>query len=278
MQDYNKAMESVVRKVKAAKTSFGLGLRLAQKKYRNDLYALYAFCREVDDIADDSPSFGIAQNGLKEWRERIEKLFNDEQINNDICIALYPAIKDKRLNKQDLLDVIDGMEMDSVAIVAPNMKTLDDYCDKVASAVGRSFTRILGNSDDDSIKTAYHLGRAFQLTNILRDIYEDAQRGRLYLPRELLEKHELISKNEQIIDIQKIIFHKNLASVCKEISDIAEKHYEKSGTNELSVKLMKNYYKNILNQLRKKNWKDITRRESLSWLTKTKLLVTSSLS
>jgi len=270
---YKSAAEAVIKRVKSAKTSFELGLRILPKEKRIAMYALYAFCREVDDIADDSPSSEIAKKGLAEWQNKIEKLFGNNEIQDDICAVLYPAILEHGLQKQDLLDVIDGMEMDSVAIVAPDMKTLDEYCDKVASAVGRSFIRICGDSDEAAMKTAYHLGRAFQLTNILRDIYEDAQRGRLYLPRELLVKHNILKPEEQHIDIQKVIFNPKLPYVCKELSDIAEHHYEMTKTSQKSIRLMKTFYRNILYQLRQKNWQDITKKESLSKMKKIKLLI-----
>ena len=283
---YKSAIEAVIKRVKSAKTSFELGLRVLPKEQRIAMYTLYAFCREVDDIADDSLSSDIAKKGLAEWRNRIEKLFNNNKVQDDISIALYPAIIEYKLQKQDLLDVIDGMEMDSVAIVAPDIETLDEYCDKVASAVGRSFIRICGSSDDAAMNIAYHLGRAFQLTNILRDIYEDSQRGRLYLPKELLVKHHILQPEQEHIDIQKVIFHSELPNVCKELSNIAKHHYELTKISDLesskasqkSIRLMQIYYSTILDQLCQKNWQDITKRVSLSTMKKIRLLIMSMFS
>ena len=136
-----------------------------------------------------TPSAG---SGLREWRARIEAIYAGRPAPD--LRALAQAVRDFSLRKEDFLAVIDGMEMDAAQdIRAPDWATLDLYCDRVASAVGRLSVRVFGMGEQDGIALAHHLGRALQLTNILRDIDEDAEIGRLYLPQEELRKAGIVS-------------------------------------------------------------------------------------
>ncbi|CAM2147108.1 Presqualene diphosphate synthase [Pararobbsia alpina] len=169
----------------ASGSSFYAAMRILPRAQRDGMFEIYSFCRQVDDIADaDGPRDG-RQAALQQWRNDLD----------DVYAGLPPArlqplartIAEFSLDKADFLAVIDGMEMDVVStIVAPDLQTLDLYCDRVASAVGRLSVKIFGMKHDDGIALSHHLGRALQLTNILRDIDEDADIGRVYLPRETL--------------------------------------------------------------------------------------------
>jgi len=178
---YAEAIEQVKAQVVASRTSFGAGMAILPKDRREGMYALYGFCRVVDDIADESPSPDIAARGLQDWRVRIADVFKGKP-SCAITTALLPAIGKFGLIEKDFQEIIDGMEMDSEAIIAPDFATLDLYCDRVASAVGRVSVRIFGAAGHEGERVAHHLGRALQLTNVLRDLAEDAKRGRLYLP------------------------------------------------------------------------------------------------
>ncbi|HUW81033.1 MAG TPA: squalene/phytoene synthase family protein, partial [Acidocella sp.] len=172
--------------VKTSGTSFYHGMKILPAPRRDAMYAIYAFCRVVDDIADDEGALDARRAALDAWRARIGAVFLG-QTSDPITRALRTAVQTYDLREADFLAIIDGMEMDAGApIVAPTLETLDLYCDRVASAVGRLSVRIFGDSTAAAQDVAQALGRALQLTNILRDVGEDAARGRLYLPSEYL--------------------------------------------------------------------------------------------
>ena len=169
-------------------SSFYTAMRLMPKVEREAMFAIYAFCRLVDDIADDGTRTRPARAAaLAEWRKDIDALYAGKAAGQ--ASFLQGPVRAFGLRQADFLDVIDGMEMDVVAdIRAPDLATLGLYCDRVAVAVGRLSTRVFGMDEKPGDDLAHHLGRALQLTNILRDLDEDAAIGRLYLPRELLVK------------------------------------------------------------------------------------------
>ncbi len=268
---YNEAMADVRARVKASGTSFAAGMSILPIPRREAMYALYAFCREVDDIADDSPTKEIREKGLKLWHDRIQDLFKDGSYSDTISRALKESMDRFDLIEKDFQDIIDGMDMDAAKVIfAPPMDELDAYCDRVASAVGRVSVRIFGDSSDKAQIVAYHLGRALQLTNILRDLAEDVERGRVYLPKELLEKHNIITQNAD-----EVLAHKNLPAVCFDLSKVASEHFDKAAyaMDECNAhamrpaRIMGDYYGAILKRLIKKGWQDPKVRVSLPfWL------------
>ena len=170
-----------------AHSSFYYAMRILPEKQREGMFAVYGFCREVDDIADDRGPATAAERlaKLDQWRADIATMAAGRAPAR--LAALAEATRTYHLKREDFDAVIDGMAMDAERdIRAPDWATLDLYCDRVASAVGRLSVRIFGLPQDPGEMLAYHLGRALQLTNILRDIDEDASAGRLYLPREAL--------------------------------------------------------------------------------------------
>jgi presqualene diphosphate synthase len=179
-------IDQVEAMVRAAGTSFYRGMRVLPAERRAAMYAIYAFCRMVDDIADAPGAFEDKRRRLASWRARIDDVYagrSDEPVTR----VLAAAVPRFALRQGDFLAVIDGMQMDAeTAIVAPDLATLDLYCDRVAAAVGRLSVRAFGDSSEAADRVAYSLGRALQLTNVLRDLGEDAGLGRLYLPREWL--------------------------------------------------------------------------------------------
>jgi phytoene synthase len=177
------AVETIVR---AAGTSFYQGMRMLPPDRRHAMYAIYAFCRVVDDIADEEGSLEQKRIDLARWRDQIAGLYRNES-SDPVTRVLGAAVQAFKLRQQDFIDVIDGMQMDAeTVIVAPDLATLDLYCDRVAAAVGRLSVRAFGDASAAADRVANALGRALQLTNILRDLKEDADRGRLYLPLEYL--------------------------------------------------------------------------------------------
>ncbi len=174
---------------RSRKSSFYAAMRMLPRPRREAMYEIYAFCRAVDDIADDGGGPREARRAaLDSWRGEIAALFCAGARPRAGRDGLRQAILTYGLRQEDFRAVIDGMEMDvREDIVAPDLATLDLYCDRVASAVGRLSVRVFGVPETEAEALAHHLGRAFQLTNILRDLDEDAGLGRLYLPREALE-------------------------------------------------------------------------------------------
>lgn len=171
---------------RASGSSFYLAMRILPREQRQAMFEIYSFCRAVDDIADSDAPRPLRLEQLAQWRRDIDALYQGNMPPGREGLAR--AITQFVLRREDFLAVIDGMEMDAVEdIRAPGFATLDLYCDRVASAVGRLSVCIFGLEKDDGIKLAHHLGRALQTTNILRDLDEDAGMGRLYLPREALE-------------------------------------------------------------------------------------------
>jgi len=264
---YEEAIADVHRRVTASGTSFAAGMRVLPRHRREAMFALYAFCREVDDIADDAPTPQDRDEGLKMWHERIHDLFHNDEASDSISIALLPAIKRFGLVEGDFQDLINGMDMDArQAICAPTMEYLDTYCDHVASAVGRASVRIFGDSSPEAMRVAHHLGRALQLTNILRDLHEDAQRTRLYLPQELLTKHDIAMTQPQ--DVLK---HPNLPAACRDLAVEVRRHFTEADKAMRDcqwqamrpARVMRTYYGAIFNRLLKADWKNIEQRISL---------------
>ncbi len=219
------AISEVARRVRAASSSFYWAMRLMPTGRRRAMFALYAFCREVDDIADDpleTPARKVARLNL--WRRRIDRLFDRHQADDAITLVLKGAIRRFDLAREDFHAVIDGMEMDATGpMVAPDMATLDLYCDRVASAVGRLSVRIFGETGDLGRRIAHHQGRALQLANILRDVPEDAAQGRLYLPRELLEKHGVDGS-----DPRRVMAQPGFVPLWRELAAVADEHFART--------------------------------------------------
>jgi presqualene diphosphate synthase len=188
---------------RAAGSSFYLAMRILPPAQRQAMFEIYAFCRAVDDIADDPGERDQRLAQLAQWRRDIDTLYGDQPPARRRGLA--QATRQFGLGREDFLAVIDGMEMDVLAdIRAPELATLDLYCDRVASAVGRLSVKVFGLDAQSGRDLAHHLGRALQLTNILRDLDEDAAIGRLYLPREALadagisgsEPHAVLARPE----------------------------------------------------------------------------------
>lgn len=177
--------------VKNASSSFYWAMRILQKPKREAMFAVYAFCRAVDDVADGPIELSVKETALKRWAQEIDALY-DGKASFSIVQALRQPVRDFDLKREDFHAVIDGMLMDAHGpIVAPDAKTLDLYCDRVASAVGRLCVGIFGEPGANGQQVAYFQGRALQMTNILRDVGEDAQEGRLYLPKQTLHEFGL---------------------------------------------------------------------------------------
>jgi presqualene diphosphate synthase len=212
--------EAVRERVRAAGSSFFWAMRILPAPRRAAMYAIYAFCREVDDIADEPAPLEEKRAGLARWRAEIDALFAGRP-RHVVARALLAPVGAYGLRREDFLAMIDGMEMDAAAdIRAPSLGELDLYCARVASAVGHLSVRVFGDASPAADRVAEELGRALQLTNILRDLAEDAERGRLYLPHELLEKHGIFERAPVAV-----LRHPALPKVCRDLAEITRRHY-----------------------------------------------------
>ena len=240
----------------AGGSSFYLAMRILQREQRQAMFQIYSFCRAVDDIADGDMPRAQRLEHLSKWRRDIEDLY--ARRGPPRLERLAVAIDRFDLRMEDFLTVIDGVEMDASAdIRAPSFQQLDLYCDRVAGAVGRLSVRVFGMNDSEGQLLAHHLGRALQLTNILRDIDEDAQIGRLYLPLEAL----LLAKIGST-DPQTVISDPRIGQVCAVVAERARDHFAQAD-EIMSVcprhivrapKIMKEAYRQMLEAMIARGW------------------------
>src|SRR3954454_7043172 len=175
------------RKASASGSSFYYSFLFLPAPRRRAITALYAFCREVDDVVDETAEMQIAAAKLAWWRAEVANLYRGVP-QHPVTRALLPFIEDYSLAQQHLNEIIDGMEMDLTQTRYLDWAALERYCHRVAGVVGLLAARIFGYREERTLGYARDLGIAFQLTNIIRDVGEDARRGRIYLPQEDLAK------------------------------------------------------------------------------------------
>ncbi|WP_424138951.1 presqualene diphosphate synthase HpnD [Roseomonas chloroacetimidivorans] len=250
-------------KAKVTGSSFYIAMRLMPPAERAAMFAIYAFCRLVDDIADDGTRpRPVRAVELDQWRADLASLYEGRPAGR--AAFLENAVQGFGLRQEDFLAVIDGMAMDVEAdIRAPDADTLDLYCDRVASAVGRLSTRVFGMEDGPGLELAHSLGRALQLTNILRDLDEDAEIDRLYLPRELLAEAGITT-----IDPKAVVADARVDQVCRRIAQQALAHFADADRvmrarprgRLLAPRLMGAVYREILERTLAQGWAPPRRR------------------
>nr|WP_301286344.1 presqualene diphosphate synthase HpnD [Neisseria perflava] len=172
-------------------SSFLSGFRFLPEKQRDAVTVLYAYCRELDDIVDDCSDPHVAQTTLNWWRGDLAKVFNGETPEHPVQQALKTIAPQFGLPKSELEELIDGMQMDLQQARYQRFDDLKLYCRRVAGAVGCLIARILGFSNPQTLDYADKMGLALQLTNIIRDVGEDARNGRIYLPLEDLQQFDV---------------------------------------------------------------------------------------
>jgi phytoene synthase len=205
---------------RASGSSFYMAMRILPQAQRDAMFAIYSFCRQVDDIADAPGPRDGRRAELAAWRADIEALYTGAVTARTRDLAR--PVQDYGLEKADFLAVIDGMEMDVIADVrAPTWSELDLYCDRVASAVGRLSVKIFGLDSKAGHGLAHHLGRALQLTNILRDLDEDAAVGRLYLPLEALAEAGI-----DTADPAAVLASPSVGRACAQLVKAARDHFD----------------------------------------------------
>jgi presqualene diphosphate synthase len=241
----------------AAGSSFYAGMRVLPKRERHAMYAIYAFCRAVDDIADDQEGDRDERMAaLDAWRADLDHLYAGG--DGGQAGFLRDAVSAFRLARIDFDAVIDGMAMDVARDMRwPSAAELDRYCDRVASAVGRLSVRVFGMDDGPGFALAHHLGRALQLTNILRDIDEDAGIGRVYLSRE-----SLAAAGIGIGDVAAVVADPRLDVAARIIASQARSHFEHADAtlrerprgHLIAPRLMAAAYGELLRRMEARGW------------------------
>ncbi len=233
-------------------SSFTLSFLFLPKAKRDAMTALYAFCREVDDVVDECSDYQIAQTKLNWWKTEIANLYANTP-QHPVTKALQPVVAQFRLAQEHFLEIIDGMEMDIKFNRYEDFKQLQLYCYRVASVVGLLSAQIFGFTNRKTLKYAHDLGIAFQLTNIIRDVGEDARRGRIYLPLDELRKAKVAEDD---------ILHSRESAQVKELMDYqierAESFYDKAlrelppedAKNQRAGLMMAAIYRTLLREIK----------------------------
>jgi squalene synthase HpnD len=241
---------------RASGSSFYLAMRILPRRQREAMFQIYRFCRDVDDIADSDAPHARRLQQLASWRGDIDALYAGRVRPHLRDLARCAA--NFSLAREDFLGVIEGMEMDAAEdIRAPTFDRLDTYCDRVASAVGRLSVRVFGIDRTEGHALAHHLGRALQLTNILRDLDEDAGMGRLYLPRECLRAAGIDGD-----DPATVLARPTLARACEPLVERARSHFAEADrimgrcprAAVRAPRIMAEVYRMMLEQMARRGW------------------------
>jgi phytoene synthase len=244
-------------KARVSGSSFYAGMRILPKAEREAMFAIYGFCRLVDDIADDQTGDPTSRKAeLDQWRRDIDALYTGGEGGQAAFLA--EAARHFRLDRADFIAVIDGMQMDIDADIRwPALAELDLYCDRVASAVGRLSVRVFGMEREPGLALAHHLGRALQLTNILRDIDEDAEIGRVYLPAEALASAGIVPTTPEAL-----VAEPQLDTAARWLAVKAERHFKEANTilaarptgHLIAPRLMEVAYSRLLDRMMCQGW------------------------
>ena len=241
---------------RASGSTFYTAMRILPRIRREAIFEIYGFCRAVDDVADQRAPRAERLAELKEWRSDVDALYRGAPPAQ--LKALARAVATFGLDRKDMLAIIEGMEMDVMEdIRAPDFATLDLYCDRVASAVGRLCVKVFGMGPSEGEALAHHLGRALQLTNILRDLDEDAAIGRLYLPCEALRDAGITTSDPVLA-----LADRRIAEACAVLVERARGHFQRADAVMRSCprsivrapRLMAEAYKLKLNALVARGW------------------------
>jgi phytoene synthase len=253
---------------KAAKSgsSFYYSFLFLPPERRRAITALYAFCREVDDVVDECSDVEVARTKLAWWRKEIAGTFAGTA-QHPVAQALVPAVREFNLPQSHFQDIVDGMEMDLRYNRYPDFATLQSYCHRVAGVVGLMAAEIFGYRDPATLTYAESLGTAFQLTNIIRDVGEDARRNRVYLPLDELSRFDLSAS-----DIVQLRDSERLQRLIEFQIERAQQYYQRAfaslpDSDRKSQRpglVMAAIYQTVLEEIRRGGSKVLDRRTSLT--------------
>jgi phytoene synthase len=247
-------------------SSFYYSFLFLPKDRRRAITALYAFCREVDDVVDEVREPHIARTKLAWWREELAKVYHGRP-QHPVALALSDVVGPYRLEEARLAEIIDGMQMDLDYNAYPDFEALKAYCHRVAGVVGMLSARIFGYEDARTLDYAADLGVAFQLTNIIRDVGEDVRRNRVYLPL-----HELAEYGVTTEDIARArhteAFEKLMAFQVRRAEGWYEQAFSKLPPADRKAQrpgiVMAAIYRTLLEEIRRDGCRVLTQRTSLT--------------
>lgn len=257
-------------KAAASGSSFYYSFLFLPSARRQAITALYAFCREVDDVVDECTDSALAHDKLDWWRQEIERVFTSTA-THPVGIALQDVIGQFKISREHLNEIIDGMAMDLNISRYTDFAALERYCYRVASVVGLLAAEIFGYQDAKTLDYAYHLGIAFQLTNIIRDVGEDARRARLYLPVDELQRF-----NVPAADISNAHYSDNFHALMVFQHQRAQHYYDQAlhalpAVDRKSQRpglIMAAIYRTLLDEIARDGFRVLDRRTSLTPLRK----------
>lgn len=267
----------VQEKAAASGSSFYYAFLFLPKPRRAAITAFYAFCREVDDVVDDMVDPGVAGTKLAWWQAEVSKAFAG-QPTHPVMQALMPHCPIYGIEKRHLQAVIEGCQMDLTQTRYLDYTGLQRYCHLVAGVVGEVAARIFGQTNTATTAYAHKLGQAFQLTNIIRDVGEDALRGRIYLPMSELQQfdvkaHELLKRTpandsedfqQRFADLMRFQAQRahNLYDEAMTLLPLADRRSQKPGL------MMASIYRTLLREIELENFAVLNQRISLTPLRK----------
>lgn len=240
-----------------SRSSFYWAMRFLPRPKREAMFAVYRFCRAVDDIADGEEPAGQKLRHLSEWRADLERLFTGEGAHVPEIAALERPLHAFGFDGDALRAIVSGMEMDVRGEMrAPSLEALELYCRRVAGAVGLLAIRIFGSSGPSSLSFALALGDALQMTNILRDLEEDAARGRLYLPRDFLDQADI-----RVMEPMAVLRDPGLPHACELLAGLATERYRQALASLppdprplRPAMIMMAVYARLLRRMRRNGW------------------------
>jgi phytoene synthase len=247
-------------------SSFYYSFLFLPPERRRAITALYAFCREVDDIVDDGSDTGVAAKKLAWWRAEIDAMFGDAP-THPVTRALAPHLSAYGLERRHLLEIIDGMQMDLDQNRYMDFAVLALYCHRVAGVVGLLASSIFGISDPSTHVYAAKLGQALQLTNIIRDVGEDARKGRLYLPLEDLRRFGVTAQDvlalkhsPQFVDLMRFERDRAIAAYREALASLpdADRRAQRPGL------IMAAIYRTLLDEIDRDGYRVLTHRVGLT--------------
>jgi phytoene synthase len=257
-------------KAAASGSSFYYSFLFLPPERRRAITALYAFCREVDDVVDECADAQLARTKLAWWRMEVGKLFHEEP-SHPVTKALQPFLAPFGIREQQLNEIIDGMEMDLTQTRYLDFAGLERYCYHVAGAVGLLAAGIFGYGNPRTLEYAKNLGTAFQLTNIIRDVGEDARKNRIYLPMDELKRFEVPAN-----DILQAKYSDNFRRLMAFQAARANEYYAKAfdalpaedRRTQRAGLIMAAIYRATLDEVERDGFKVLTQRTSLTPLRK----------
>ena len=257
-------------KTAASGSSFYYSFLFLPADTRRAITALYAFCREVDDVVDECHEVSVAQQKLDWWRDEISRAFAGKA-QHPVCIELQRLIPEYGLEQDLFAEIINGMQMDLQQSRYASLDELKQYCYRAASVVGLLSARLFGYADDATKTYAHDLGMAFQLTNIIRDVKEDALRDRIYLPQDMMQQFD-VDESSLSADTTS----PQLKRLLGELTEHTDEYYqsamqalpESDRWNQRSGLIMSAIYHAVLERIRKNDFDVLRGRTSLPTLAK----------